>query len=467
MSDFVSQGTLDAGLGPVPDALAHDAMAQAIFEKAVFLPPGSVLAVQGSWGRGKTDVLMRVAAIVRDPEKAGLPTGLVSDALWINPWQYGTPDLLTPLVLAMLERIPEEPRKNDRRLRKIAETLLRAGLNFGLKAVGAGTGMPILSLAADPVDRMVSGLFEAVGVKAESERPDADPVSVMGERFRELTEKLIATKTVGADARLIVCIDDLDRCLPDRQVALLEAIRFLISAGARATFLIALDPTLARQAILTHYKTDAFDPDRYLDKMFDLRVNLPSLGIRIADLVRHHLEREMHAAGHVMKMSDAMNDLLGANGAKRLEKASLVALSTPDLSNPRIVRRIFDRLYLLALSRSALATRKGQRAQPIAFSEEDCRHLLVWLGIIERFPAVRAALQDGARDGFEKRIREMHTSYLNSELAPSAMIALHRLPLPLASPELAAVFRALAKGKDDLRHELVINLDDALVLAGL
>jgi hypothetical protein len=468
MGDFVSQGTIDAGVALVPDALGHDGMARAIFEKAVFLPPGSVVAVQGSWGRGKTDVLMRVAALVRDPVKSGIPAGLVSDALWINPWQYGTPDLLTPLVLAMIQRIPEEPRKNDKRLRKLAETLLRAGLNFGLKAVGVGTGMPILSLAADPVDKMVSSLFEAVGVRSETEKPDADPVSVMGDRFRELTQKLIDTKNLGPDARLIVCIDDLDRCLPDRQVALLEAIRFLISAGAPATFLIALDPTLARQAILTHYKTDAFDPDRYLDKMFDLRVNLPSLGSRMGDLVRHHMGREMFAMGHVMKIGDAMKELLGDNGAARLEKAALVAFNAPDLSNPRIVRRIFDRLYLLALSRSAQAARLGKKAQSMGLDDDECRHLLVWLGITERFPAIRAALQDGVRDGFEKRVQELHLSYLDGADAPASLIiAVHRLPQPLSSPELSAVFRSLAREKKDLRAAIVLSIDEALVLAGL
>ena len=170
MGDFVSQATLDAGLTLVPDALGHDQTALAILQKTVFLEPGSVIAIQGSWGRGKTDVLMRIAALVRDPAKAAIPDGLIADALWINPWQYGTPDLLTPLVLAMLDRVPEEPRRNDKRLRKLAEALLRAGVNFGLKAVGRS--VPILSLAADPVEKMSAGLVGAACVSgAVTRRP--------------------------------------------------------------------------------------------------------------------------------------------------------------------------------------------------------------------------------------------------------------------------------------------------------
>ncbi len=485
MGDFVSQATIDAGLTPVPDALGHEQTALAILQKTVFLEPGSVIGVQGSWGRGKTDVLMRIAAIVREPGKAAVPEGLLADALWINPWQYGTPDLLTPLVLAMLDRVPPEPRRNNKRLRKLAEALLRAGVNFGLKAVGRS--VPILSLAADPVEKMIAGLFDAAGVGSEEpERPDADPVAVMGERFRELAQTLLDLKKKQEGARLLVCVDDLDRCLPDRQVALLEAIRFLISAGAPVTFLIALDPTLARQAILTHYQTDAFDPDRYLDKMFDLRVNLPSLGAKIGDLVKHHMAREVKALGATMKIGDAMEALLGGQARALLEKAAVRALSVPDLANPRIVRRIFDRLYLLAISRSQA------KARPMSFtSEAEYCQVLIWLGITERFPAIRSAVQGGAGqdrgDNFEQRIRALQMAYSfdasmssmgtssmppdpTPSLAPSPMdsvVALYRLPSPATAPELGRIFALLSPKSTGRWWDLIRDLDLALVEAGL
>lgn len=473
--DFVSQGTIDAGLAPVPDALGHHAMALAILHKAVFLPPGSVLAVQGAWGRGKTDVLLRIAAIIREPQKHGVPEGVIGDSLWINPWQYGTPDLLTPLVLAILDRIPSELRTKDSRVRLLAETLLRAGVNFGMKALGT-TVNPILSLAADPVDRMIAGLFAAAGVEAQTDRPDPDPVAVMGERFAELADKLLQAKGKGDDARLLICVDDLDRCLPDRQVALLEAIRFLISTGAPVTFLIALDPTLARQAIVTHYGTDAFDPDRYLDKMFDLRVNLPSLGPRMADLVEHHLAREMRAMGHVMKVGAAMRALLGDSAADRLLKeAAGLALGTPDFANPRIVRRIFDRLYLLAVSRSAAKQR------PLSLtSAKECGQLLVWLAIAERYPAIRAAAQAALSkdtgDTFTERLVFLHRTYVPDSDSQQArelprsfadLLASHRLPAPTSAPELAAIFAVLGPKDAGRWADILREIDEALVDAGL
>lgn len=466
MADFISQGSIDAGLTPDEDALGHEPLARAIIAKAAYLRPGTVMAIQGSWGHGKTDVLCRIVAIARDAEKHGLRKGLIADALWVNPWQYGTPDLLTPLVLSLLHRLPPEKKKNDKRLRCIVETLLRAGLNFGIKAISTAAGAPILGLAADAVDRIVGGLFSAAGIHAEADVPDPDPVASMAERFKELVDHVLAEKGTQQDARLLICVDDLDRCLPDRQVALLEAIRFLISSGAAATFLIALDPTLARQAILTHYGTREFDPDRYIDKMFDLRVNLPALGVKVSALVQHHLNRSQNTLGAVVKVGEGLKFIFGDN-TEKLPEAALEAFEAPDLANPRVIRRIFDRLYLLS------AIRIGSEQSSLFLDDKKGpRAALAWMGIVERWPQVRRAIQSVNPDEMvevlenylrgasgkiqsdkEKEAYETYTSFA----------ALHGLQDAKSDPSLTATLKVILNSDPDL----ATRLDLALIEAGL
>src|SRR5439155_18789722 len=113
-----------------PDSLSHDLFARSILKNSLLLAPGAVIAIQGPWGRGKTDVLMRI----RSALKCGAVQGVVSKPLWINPWQYGTPDLLTPLVLRLLDQIPAKSSLNMEMLRRAAQSVLRAGINFGFKA---------------------------------------------------------------------------------------------------------------------------------------------------------------------------------------------------------------------------------------------------------------------------------------------------------------------------------------------
>ena len=132
-------------------------------------------------------------------------------------------------------------------IRKAAESVIKAGLNFGLKATALTIpGGQIYETGAKEAIDLLEGLFHARDLECESV-PDPDPVSEMGKRFAELVRVLLAKHEVAPNARLLICVDDLDRCLPHRQVALLEALHFLVTAGAQATILVALDPTLARQ----------------------------------------------------------------------------------------------------------------------------------------------------------------------------------------------------------------------------
>ena len=130
----------------------------------------------------------------------------------------------------------------------------------------------IISAAERPIDDLLKSLLDGDN-QAEI---DADPVYTMAERFKELVDEYLAA-TPSEQGRLLICVDDLDRCLPDHQIAMLEAIYFLTGAQAQCSFVIAIDPVLVQRAAHSHYKTTGFDSDQYLSKLFDLRLNLPSL----------------------------------------------------------------------------------------------------------------------------------------------------------------------------------------------
>ncbi|MBI2300095.1 MAG: hypothetical protein HYU66_14320 [Armatimonadetes bacterium] len=107
MPDFITQEFFEPqGDQPSPaeellpnDALGHDRLMKGLLESLFLIDPfrvqsGSVVALQASWGRGKTDLLARIA---RETYRDGLSRYL-APALWVNPWQYGSPDLLSPMV---------------------------------------------------------------------------------------------------------------------------------------------------------------------------------------------------------------------------------------------------------------------------------------------------------------------------------------------------------------------------------
>jgi hypothetical protein len=453
------------------DALGHQRLADAVTRHLDALPPASVLALQGSWGRGKSDVLGRVFACFDQRAKEFNTPQPVR----LDPWQYGTPDLIRPVVLALLNQISAEDWRGKEKLRIAARTLIRAGNAMLFKALTVVVPTPvgeIIGAAEQPVADGLDALFSG----EPTQRPvDPDPVKVMGERFHELVEIYVGR----CDRRwpLLICVDDLDRCLPDHQIAMLEAIFFLTAAGADCSFLIALDPMLVQQAAVTHYRTAGFDANKYLDKLFDLRLSLPELGeSSVQTLLQHELARRtppVRAASTnaARSMESLLREGLNVTPEQTAQIFSEV-FSLPELKNPRLIHRVCERIRLLALANLEARDRRAIGAARL-------RALVTWCAIADRWPDLRQLLQDTRPDMWTDNMKivcftygftdvfgnSLTTAEIEDELKKRSNIP-DRLPGRLRQPDLGEFLHGLVLDRPGLVDELV-EVDDAMIRFGL
>ena len=91
----------------------------------------------------------------------------------------------------------------------------------------------------------------------------------MQEQIAEFLESLLAER----GNRLVIFIDELDRCNPGFAIKLLERIKHYFS-NSRITFVFAVNVAELQHAVRNHYGS-GFDASRYLDRFFDLRIDLP------------------------------------------------------------------------------------------------------------------------------------------------------------------------------------------------
>lgn len=455
MTDFITPSSFAEG-GPLlpEDALGHDAFARTLLRHVRQAPVGTVIALQGSWGLGKTSALARVAKLTHQEQLPGFAAG----ALWINPWQYGTADLLTPLVLALVERgvrAVEGKRRERGALERAAGSLALAGLSFGAKAASLSLpGGVLWDKGGEELRKVAQGWLEPKSASG----PPSDPVAQMAASFRELVEAALDADQLAVGGRLLICVDDLDRCLPPRQVALLEALNFLTSAGAPASFLVALDPTLARQAVRAHYKTDDFDPDRYLDKMFHLRVNLPGVGPeQLRALIKTRLREGVTDDDGERSLGARLVARFGEH-AGQLDELGPQALTVSDLRNPRLVDRALRKLRVLV----------GTAGAPRRFGADEARLLLWWLAVTERWPALRTALQEAGENEKEatRRYEQIDGRCRGQSAQGRLPASVERLPTPEQSPELAEALGAVRLNPRDAAL-ILLQHDRALVAAGL
>lgn len=89
----------------------------------------------------------------------------------------------------------------------------------------------------------------------------------------KLLKKFFETLLPNENIRLVIFIDELDRCKPDYAVQLLEHIKHYIVSD-RITFVFSVNFEQLQHTIKHYYGND-FEASMYLDKFFDLHIPLP------------------------------------------------------------------------------------------------------------------------------------------------------------------------------------------------
>ena len=218
-------------------------------------PPFS-LSVNGSWGSGKTTLMKVIEARLKEDK---FPT------LWFNPWEYERTDDPT---FGFLIELSNLARRND--------TLKDAGI-FGLTLLLAGADFTGRLLTNNALNlKNIGEIQEKVASAFEDRYEKEDPVDIIKNDFRNLTMAL-AKKHDGKP--VIVFLDDLDRCLPDKALNLLESLKNLfIVKGAKVIFISGIDTQVAKQFIIKRYEgIESEFAHNYFKKIFNFTINLPVL----------------------------------------------------------------------------------------------------------------------------------------------------------------------------------------------
>jgi hypothetical protein len=238
-------------------------------------PPQFTIGVYGPWGSGKSSLLNAIASELADDERT-LP-------VMFDAWRYErTGEIIVPLLYQIYSAIAAS---GDEPLTQRIGSALRAVVNSLTFNLGVVTFDPSKALAAAPSEDATLPRLEAAFA-----RPFAE--------LRDLSTAL-------GDKRIVVLIDDLDRCSSSNVVALLEAINVAIDIPG-FIFVLALDYDVLIRAVAQRYPHASGHV--FIEKMVQVpfrvpRLNLPSEGFLeqlIPGWTRRHfgfssrLERQVH-----------------------------------------------------------------------------------------------------------------------------------------------------------------------------
>jgi len=248
-------------------------------------PTPFVFAIHGSWGSGKTSLILQIQKLVQK----GINENNLEDwkEIRFDAWEYEKTDVISALLLLI-------QRKYKDKKGKIESFATSVGLFLTDVALQRGVGI---------------GLDQA---KSHFEN-FIDDIPTIKEKLGELTK----------DGRLIVFVDDLDRCHIDNILDMLEAIKMFLTAK-NVIFVLTVDMKKIERAWRLRYKSEeaSIEGLEHIEKIFPIKLSLPPKNLK-------------EIKKYVEKMCSSLS---------KSEQEIIVNACPP---NPRKIKRIINLAYFV------------------------------------------------------------------------------------------------------------------------
>lgn len=347
----------------------------------------------GDWGSGKSSILEVIKQDLENDDKTA--------CLYFNGWTFEGYDDAKAALLETIVKAFEDEKKFGEGLKDSVNKLFKSikwmrVIGFGLKNIALPATAAYLTGGVSLIPQIVNGL------KNTAQNPDELVSKIKGQdtedfikqfvkdaddidnserfevvrKFRDEFEILLDKSKIN---KLIVLIDDLDRCLPDRIIDNLEAIKLFLNVKNTA-FVIGADPRIVRHAIEYRYKdmVDEHNEENsnvrivhdYLEKLIQIPYYLPKLSdsevetyitllfcetdldnedfIKVIDAFKEFREKDRYSVFDFAKIQEAV----GENRIDKLQQnVSLIAKLSPIISeslygNPRQIKRFLNTFML-------------------------------------------------------------------------------------------------------------------------
>jgi hypothetical protein len=215
--------------------------------------PHFTIGIFGSWGCGKTTLLKRI--------ESQLKTKYAERVLVVSfdAWRYQHEE---HFILALLNTLSLALKGSQSHWQTLGENLVRFS-----KCLVAATSVntPLFGVAGDKALKQL-------------QKPNNDLQCLYYDWLNQLQLAVSKIRQDDPKRRIVILIDDIDRCLPNKVVEILESIKVMLDVEG-FVFILALDHQIAEIAVQSRYGEQYSNQGRdYLKKLVQVEFRIPPLG---------------------------------------------------------------------------------------------------------------------------------------------------------------------------------------------
>lgn len=291
------------------------------------------VGVYGKWGTGKTTLLHQIEDQL-DRKKF--------HTVWFNPWLFHNEEnLIVPLLHTIHDSLRDSAgQKVLTSIERIATVVSQVSASVILKT------LTLDNVSLEDIENRIA-LYN---------KKKMESVSAVHRLRKQLQEAVDEITDQGRSGRLVIFIDDLDRCIPTVVVRVLESVRLFLDLKHTIIFM-AIDKEIVQQGIRVTYKDLGFQEDifgsltsDYLDKVIQLPFVLHPLQ---PATVGRYLEK-LGLPPSVVEQLELFQSCLQPNPRKIKRIINLFALnvslfdgSDPDMNSDRTSRQLLAKIILI------------------------------------------------------------------------------------------------------------------------
>ena len=264
--------------------------------------PNFSIGIYGEWGTGKTTLMKSIEQRLKSEEDIL--------TVWFNAWRYEREEqfALVSLMKTIAYKMDEHPKYE-----KVKQVLLKS-------IVSASKGLLSKYVFSDKyVDELQQNFNSNMKVLAQAEK---DTIYFHGlKQIEDLINKIIEDSPRN---RVVVFIDDLDRCSPKKALEVFESIKVFLGING-FIYIIGLSHETIGKLITAEYEKSGITGEAYIKKIIQIPIMVPEWNsIDIRNFVEEVL---------LSKLDEKYSKIIKEN-------EDLIAIASE--ANPREVKRFIN-----------------------------------------------------------------------------------------------------------------------------
>jgi uncharacterized protein YjbI with pentapeptide repeats/GTPase SAR1 family protein len=276
--------------------------------------PKFTIGLFGDWGTGKTTLMNSIYKKLQTDNETIL--------VRFETWRYEREEqfALIPLLKTIAFALP-----NEKQFQALRQKLKRGAINLFKKSPDIASSI-LSTYLGEYAGKVSEEVFESFRKEFNSKLEllsEVDRDTLYFDGFEDIRKEIQKIRQKNLTFRIVVFVDDLDRCSPKKALEVLESIKVFLGMEG-FIYVIGLSRDIVTKLIDIEYEETGISGEQYIKKMIQIPITLPKWDHKDIDKL----------------MQDFINKELIHKDYKNLIDRDLI--STAVENNPREVKRFLN-----------------------------------------------------------------------------------------------------------------------------